>query len=323
VGWRSSRAGVLAPRGADRRGPSRGSAPAETKPQPPQVIGSPPPARGWLRGAEARPRDMAATKAHPGALATGAPGPAPDSKQVRKERVLLALTRLNDKDTQRAAVEELFGIVRVRASHSARPRRRCQAAGARACRDTERNGSKTPAAPPRPQDLDNDSLPAVVSCLCSTGADQKPFARKVGRAWLILRSSPAARRRRRRRRRRRPPNAMAPHRAGVHPRAGAARQRRVRGLAGGAAAPLQQDTGAGPARHAGGRPAWPPGGRGTLPLQQPAPASAAGAQDPALLLCAAPRMPAQALPLPQPQPQPPRRAHPARPPRCRRTRTAA
>jgi hypothetical protein len=44
----------------------------------------------------------------------GPSGPAADGKPNIKGRVLIALTRLNDKDTQRFAVEELFQIVRVR-----------------------------------------------------------------------------------------------------------------------------------------------------------------------------------------------------------------
>ena len=42
-----------------------------------------------------------------------------------------------------------------------------------------------PALPPSPQGLDADSLPQLMTSLCSTGAEQKVYARKVRprRGW--------------------------------------------------------------------------------------------------------------------------------------------
>ncbi|MEW5309746.1 MAG: hypothetical protein WDW38_001608 [Sanguina aurantia] len=62
----------------------------------------------------------------------------PSAKQ-KKERILQALNKLNDRDTQRSASEELALIL---------------------------------------HDMDPDGLPALVACLCTTASDQKVYARK-------------------------------------------------------------------------------------------------------------------------------------------------
>jgi hypothetical protein len=186
---------------------------------------------------------MAATRTHAGALATGVPAPAADSKQVRKERVLVALTRLNDKDTQRAAVDELFSVVRVRGLASARrfccvrePRGGCMPRH-------ERNGSQVGPGFGRRIWTRAPSLPwsAASAALAPT---RSPSRARWGGRRCIARGSVSCRSSRDRR----------AARAGVHPCPGASRERRVGALAAGAAAAQQQDTCAGPKGHAGG---WP------------------------------------------------------------------
>ncbi|KAK9816903.1 hypothetical protein WJX72_006945 [[Myrmecia] bisecta] len=75
-----------------------------------------------------------------------------DLKHRRKERILGTISKLADRDTQRAAVDELASIV---------------------------------------GELDADALAVLLSCLCSTGNEQKVFARKESARMLGMLGGPA------------------------------------------------------------------------------------------------------------------------------------
>ncbi|GLI69092.1 hypothetical protein VaNZ11_013637 [Volvox africanus] len=69
------------------------------------------------------------------------PGPAGNtaSKMIKKERIIQALSRMNDRDTQKAAAEDLLSIL---------------------------------------LNMDQEGLFIIVSCLCTTGSEHKVYARK-------------------------------------------------------------------------------------------------------------------------------------------------
>jgi hypothetical protein len=95
--------------------------------------------------------------------------PVPPAEDQSKERILLCLTRLNDKATQRLAAEDLALIVRV-------------CVGGSPDRSVHANMmAKTKTQPRRhTQDLDVVGLSTLVNSICTAGAwEPKPFAKKV------------------------------------------------------------------------------------------------------------------------------------------------
>ncbi|GFR41107.1 hypothetical protein Agub_g1752 [Astrephomene gubernaculifera] len=65
--------------------------------------------------------------------------PSNSSKILKKDRILQALTKMNDRDTQKAAAEDLLSLV---------------------------------------YNMDQEGLPIILSCLCATGSEHKVYARK-------------------------------------------------------------------------------------------------------------------------------------------------
>ena len=115
-------------------------------------------------------------------------------KAARKERLLTALTRMNDRDTQKAAAEELLAIVHVslRAAQTTSITTallsepawgQCLLGFEPLCAQRHLSVLTPAGCPPCVvQNMDQEGLPVLITCLCSTGGEQKVYARKV-RGW--------------------------------------------------------------------------------------------------------------------------------------------
>lgn len=90
----------------------------------------------------------------------------PIGKHAKRDRTLVILNKLSERDTSQAAVEELNRLIKViwllSDLFAAAERLRMELIGS--C---------------EVQGLDEDGLVVLVSCLCATGTEQKVLARKV------------------------------------------------------------------------------------------------------------------------------------------------
>lgn len=103
-------------------------------------------------------------------------------RQRRKDKVLTTLGKLDDRDTQAAAVTEIADLVRVsapmmRGPGSGKPPRRT-------LRRAKATGSPAALTPccwltDCPQALDAEGLGVLVTCVCNIGDKQKVYSRKV------------------------------------------------------------------------------------------------------------------------------------------------
>ena len=150
----------------------------------------------WSLDSELSPPDLAIESMSPisaGALELGALSPT--HKHAKQEKTFVILNKLSERDTSKAAVEELYRWIKVIRPYCVGA---CGVLGSRMHLISERNDNKStlfvsssygnlatarvawgPHWCCKLQGLDEVGLTVLVSCLCATGTEQKTLARKV------------------------------------------------------------------------------------------------------------------------------------------------